>query len=107
MTATQPRQKALYSSLEGIIFLGTPHRGGSYVELGLTARKIAAMSGFSASDKVLRDLKFDSSVAKLLREEFAKLLDNKHPKVFTFQEGGGLSGFSALSGKVCVGDLNF
>jgi hypothetical protein len=58
------------------------------------------MSGFSASDKLLRDLTLDSSVAKLLREEFAKVLEEQKPRVFTFQEGKGLSGIGVLSGKV-------
>ena len=58
------------------------------------------MNGFDATNKLLRDLKLDSSVAKLLREEFAKVLEEQKPKVFTFQEGKGLSGFGPLSGKV-------
>jgi hypothetical protein len=66
----------------------------------LTVRKIAVLSGFDANDKLLRDLKFDSSVAKLLREEFAKMLGEQKPKVFTFQEAIGLMGFGPLSGKV-------
>ena len=42
------------------------------------------MSGFDATNKLLRDLKLDSSVAKLLWEEFAKVLEEQKPKVFTF-----------------------
>lgn len=57
-------------------------------------------SGLDASDKVLRDLKFDSGVAKMLREEFTTILDEQRPKVYTFQEANGLSGFGPLSGKV-------
>jgi hypothetical protein len=49
---------------------------------------------------LLRDLKFDSSTAKLLSEEFSKMLDERRPKVYTFQEATGLSGFGPLSGKV-------
>lgn len=70
------------------------------MDLGLTARKIVACSGLNANDKLLRDLKFDSSTAKLLREEFAKMLEEIKPAIYTFQEGLGLSGFGPLSGKV-------
>ena len=90
----------IHQSTTAIFFLGTPHRGGSYVNLGLTAKKILACSGFDASDRLLRDLKFDSSTAKLLSEEFSKILDEDRPHVYTFQEAMGLSGFGPLSGKV-------
>ena len=94
------RFKAIYKSTGALFFLGTPHRGGSYVNVGLTVRKIVACAGFDANDKILRDLKFDSSTAKLLREEFDKMLDDRRPKIFTFQEAIGLIGFGPLSGKV-------
>jgi hypothetical protein len=97
-----PRFKSIYASVKAIFFFGTPHRGGSYVNLGLTVRKLAACAGFDTTDVLLRDLKFDSSVAKLLREEFAKMLEEQKPKVFTFQEATGISGFGPLSGKVCL-----
>jgi hypothetical protein len=80
--------------------LGTPHRGGSYVNLGLTARKVAVLAGFDANDRVLRNLSFASSTARILREEFTRFLEELSPKVFTFQEGLGLTGFGPLSGKV-------
>lgn len=63
-------------------------------------RKIVACAGFDANDRTLRDLKFDSSTAKLLREEFAKMLDDRRPKIYTLQEAVGLTGFGPLSGKV-------
>jgi len=95
------RFKAVYTSVKAIFFFGTPHRGGSYVNLGLTVQKLAACAGFDTNSTLLRNLKFDSSVAKLLREEFAKVLDEQRLKIFTFQEAVGLSGFGPLSGKVC------
>ena len=58
--------KAICHSTISIFFLGTPHRGENSVNLGLTVGKIAACCGFDANDKTLRDLRFDSSTAKLL-----------------------------------------
>ncbi|KAF2203093.1 hypothetical protein GQ43DRAFT_470318 [Delitschia confertaspora ATCC 74209] len=98
--STDPRFKNIYLATTGIVFFGTPHHGGNYTNIGLTARKIVAASGFDASQKVLRDLKFDSSVAKMLSEEFTQFLDERKPVVYTFQEASGLSGFGPLSGKV-------
>lgn len=94
------RFRAIYESTGAILFLGTPHRGGSYVNIGITVRKIAACAGFDTNDRVLRDLRFDAATAKLLREEFAKMLDDRRPKIYTFQEAISLSGFGPLSGKV-------
>ena len=96
----EDRFKAIYNATDAIFFLGTPHRGASYVNMGLTVRKILACAGFDANDKTLRDLKFDSSTAKLVREDFAKMLDDRRPKIYTFQEVIGLTGFGPLSGKV-------
>ena len=70
------------------------------MNLGLTARKIVACAGLDANDRTLRDLKIDSSTARLLQEEFAKMLDDRKPIVYTFQEALGLSDFGPLSGKV-------
>ena len=99
-SSNEERFKRIYLSTNAIFFLGTPHRGGNYVNLGLTARKILICSGFDANDKVLLDLKLDSSTAKLLSEEFSKILDEIRPNVYSFQEATGLSGFGPLSGKV-------
>lgn len=71
-SSTDPRFKNIYLATKGLIFFETPHHGGNYINIGLTAQKIVASSGFDASDKVLRDLKFDSSIAKMLSEEFTK-----------------------------------
>ncbi|KAI9892641.1 MAG: hypothetical protein M1814_001334 [Vezdaea aestivalis] len=99
-SANEDRFRDIYLSTKAIFFFGTPHRGGSYVNLGLTAQKILACSGFDTNDKLLRDLRFDSSTAKLLSEEFSRVLDETRPKVYTFQEAMGLSGFGPLSGRV-------
>lgn len=98
--STDPRYKNIYSAVSGIIFFGTPHHGGNYINMGLTARKIVAASGLDTSDKLLRDLKFDSTIAKMLSEEFTQFLHEREPLVYTFQEASGLSGFGPLSGKV-------
>jgi hypothetical protein len=79
------RFKTVYTSVKAIFFFGTPHRGASYVNLGLTVRKLAACAGFDTNDVLLRNLKFDSTVAKLLREEFAKMLDERRPKSSHFK----------------------
>ncbi|KAF2736238.1 hypothetical protein EJ04DRAFT_433468, partial [Polyplosphaeria fusca] len=99
-SSSDPRFKSIHQATKAIIFFGTPHHGGNYINIGLTAQKIVAASGLNASDRLLRDLKFDSSIAKMLSEEFTHFLDERKPIVYTFQEASGLSGFGPLSGKV-------
>ena len=82
--------------------MGTPHLGSSYATWGLVAKNIVVAAGFDANDKNLQDLKVDSGTLEMLREEFAKILDDKRNKfrLYTFQEAQGLKGFPGLSGKV-------
>ncbi|KAL2832255.1 hypothetical protein BJY01DRAFT_253964 [Aspergillus pseudoustus] len=65
--------KEVLNSTFALFFLGTPHRGGAYTGLGLTAAKIAKITGFSANDQNIRDLKGSSPVLALLRQGFARL----------------------------------
>ncbi|KAI9801835.1 MAG: hypothetical protein M1825_003208 [Sarcosagium campestre] len=99
-SSSEQRLRAIHLSTKAIIFFGTPHRGVSYMNLVLTVQKMLVCSGFDANDKLIRDVRVDSSTAKLLGEEFSKILDEVRPKVYTFQEATGMSGFGPFSGKV-------
>ncbi|KAH6887430.1 hypothetical protein B0T10DRAFT_538906 [Thelonectria olida] len=92
--------QSIYTSTYAIIFMGTPHRGSSYAELGLTAQRLAKAMGFDTNDELLRNLKFDGSYLELLREEFSKMLDQHIFKVYTFQEGKGYKGIQGMSRKI-------
>jgi hypothetical protein len=96
--------RGIYLSTYGIIFMGTPHLGSSYATWGLMAKNIVVAAGFDANDKNLQDLKVDSGTLEMLREEFAKILDDKRNRfrIYTFQEAQGLKGFRGLSGKVYI-----
>jgi hypothetical protein len=98
--------RSIYLATRGIVFYGTPHRGGNYINIGLTAQKIAVASGINATDRILRDLKFDSSISKMLSEEFTSYLDERRPIIYTFYEASGLSGLGPLSGKVSIQESN-
>ncbi|OCL15206.1 hypothetical protein AOQ84DRAFT_414068, partial [Glonium stellatum] len=81
--------KDIYDSTCGIIFMGTPHGGSDYANLGLTARKIAIAAGFDVRDEIIRNLKVESGTLGLLAEEFSKMLKEDKFQVFTFMEGKG------------------
>jgi hypothetical protein len=90
----------ILNSTFALIFFGTPHRGGAYTNLGLTATKITKAAGFSVNDQNIRDLKGSSPVLTLIRQGFNQLLESSTFYVSTFQESVGYSGFGWMDDKV-------
>ena len=88
----------IYNSTEGVIFLGTPHRGTSKTEIAEVARKIVSVSGFDTTDQNIRALQINSAELELIHELFMKVYDQKDCrfKVLTFQEAKGVVGISYL-----------
>ncbi|KAF3406757.1 hypothetical protein DPV78_000499 [Talaromyces pinophilus] len=64
----------IQQSTFAIIFMGTPHRGSAYANIGLIAMKIASRSGFDVNDRNVRDLRGDTGMLLLLRQEFGCLM---------------------------------
>ena len=94
--------KNIYESTRAIIFMGTPHRGSPYAGWGIIVQSIVSAAGFDATDRILRDLKFDAGTLDILQEDFLKMVKKEQFEVFTFQEGKGLKGVRGLTGKVCT-----
>ncbi|KAJ6104864.1 hypothetical protein N7486_003553 [Penicillium sp. IBT 16267x] len=90
----------ILNSTFALIFFGTPHRGGAYTNLGLTATKVAKAAGFSVNDQNIRDLKGSSPVLTLIRQGFNQLLESSTFHISTFQESIGYSGFGWMDDKV-------
>ena len=88
----------IYTSTEGVLFLGTPHRGSNKAGIAEVVRKIVSVSGFDTTDQNIRALQVDSTELELIHELFMKLYDrqDRHFKVFTFQEAKGVTGISYL-----------
>ena len=88
----------IYTSTEGILFLGTPHRGSNKAGIAEVVRKIVSVSGFDTTDQNIRALRVDSAELEFIHELFMKLYDQKdrHFKVLTFQEAKGVAGVSYL-----------
>ncbi|KAG9244623.1 hypothetical protein BJ878DRAFT_550029 [Calycina marina] len=95
---TDPTIFDIYTSLEIVTFLGTPHRGSSKAGIAETVRKIVSVSGFDTTDKNIRALQVNSTELELIHELFMKLYEQKDRqfKVLTFQEAKGISGISYL-----------
>ncbi|MCJ1403576.1 hypothetical protein MMC11_006799, partial [Xylographa trunciseda] len=95
---TDPSLLDIYTSTKAVAFLGTPHRGSSKAGIAEVVRKIVSASGFDTTDQNIRALQVNSSELELIHELFMKLYDqqDRHFKVFTFQEAKGVIGISYL-----------
>ena len=69
---------------------------------GNILRKVAAVGGIDTNKKILEDLKVDSRVLQLSREEFLLQWRKYGFEVRTFQEGKGMMGFAGLNGEVVI-----
>lgn len=92
----------IFTSTAGIIFLGTPHRGGNYGTLGKAVESIVKRLGFDTYGEILRELDQNGPVLSLLQEEFLRVLEKKGPSlaIYSFQEGHGLARIQGLHKKV-------
>ena len=90
------RERNVYESTNAILFLGTPHRGGNFVDLGETARRIVSAVGFDTGYQNIRDLAIDSQTLEDYQERFLKLYSRKKFEICTFQEAHGMKGTSVL-----------
>jgi hypothetical protein len=84
--------KDLLKSTKAILFLGTPHAGSPFADMGDTLRAIVKAVGFSTAYQNLRDLKTESSILDQCRLNFQTLHGREGFKVYTFQEELGMTG---------------
>ncbi|KAH8588285.1 P-loop containing nucleoside triphosphate hydrolase protein [Bisporella sp. PMI_857] len=96
------RNNDIYNSTIGILFLGTPHRGGNYGSLGKAAERVVRHLGFDTNNLILRDLQSNSTAFEIINDEFLRMLHNRSPPItiYSFQESSGLAGVCGLKEKV-------
>ncbi|KAK4150281.1 putative kinesin light chain [Chaetomidium leptoderma] len=99
------RSPACRARLKFIVFLGTPHRGGSYAGWGEIAANLALLALQDTNKKIIRSLAVNGEVLDNIHEEFKTLIYGSDIKVHSFQEARGLSGMRGLHNKV-VGDFS-
>ena len=84
----------IVTSTSTVIFLGTPHRGSDWTDLGNTVRRIVSAAGLDTASQNLYTLHFDSAELEICQESFLQLYMEGNFQVRTFQEGQGLVGTS-------------
>ncbi|KAL3418862.1 hypothetical protein PVAG01_09083 [Phlyctema vagabunda] len=98
------KHQDLCNSTIATLFLGTPHRGSAYADIGETMRHVVTIVGFDTANQNLRALEIDSALLENCDERFQKLRDRQklHHEVHTFQEALGMKGtqFMSLNDKV-------
>ncbi|KAK8062107.1 hypothetical protein PG997_014204 [Apiospora hydei] len=96
------RIKAIAQSTAAVIFLGTPHRGSPWAQLGESASKIVGSLGLDTSSALLDALGLKTSDLQRSQDAFSAIWNSYMFRVKTFQEGQGLKGtrFGGLNNKV-------
>ncbi|KAK8030205.1 hypothetical protein PG993_011496, partial [Apiospora rasikravindrae] len=96
------RIKAVVQSTAGVVFLGTPHRGSPWAQVGESASKIVSSLGLDASSALLDALGLKTSDLQRSQDAFSAIWNSYEFRVKTFQEGQGLKGtrFGGLNNKV-------
>jgi len=96
--------KDIFKSTKAVFFLGTPHVGSRFAELGDFFRAIVEATGFDTANQNLNALKPDNALLYQCRRDFFTLFNGGSFKVYTFQEARGLKGigFARLNDKVCL-----
>jgi hypothetical protein len=91
----------IFHSTYGIIFMGTPHRGGNYNSLGKALETLVRKVGFDTNNSILRQLDENNEMLNMIQEEFMRVLKNRAPSltIYSFQEAKGLAGVQGLNSK--------
>lgn len=74
----------LRESVRGLVFFGTPHKGGNNVSLGKIGANIILTVGGSVSNNLLHTIEKDSAFARNLSGDFRHQLDDY--RILTFFE---------------------
>lgn len=76
----------VFAATQGVIFLGTPHRGSSYAGLAVIAAKAASATLQEPNMPLLRALKPESEILDRISEAFARMLAFKELDVHSYFE---------------------
>ena len=103
----QPRVQEVAKSCRAIFFFGTPHRGADAADWGLLLSNIIGTipPGPSTYKEILKGLSPDSEKLDNLARDFNDILNatvsiEQKIKIFSFQEGKGMTGLARFDGKV-------
>lgn len=76
----------IFATTQGVVFLGTPHRGSSYAGLAVIAAKAASATLQEPNTPLLRALMPESEILDRISEAFARMLAFKELDVHSYLE---------------------
>jgi hypothetical protein len=82
----------VFRAAKAVLFLGTPHSGSQFAQMGETLTAIARAAGFDTANQNLMALKPDSALLEGCREDFHALYSEGSFEMITFQEAKGMKG---------------
>ncbi|KAK8078758.1 hypothetical protein PG994_002565 [Apiospora phragmitis] len=91
-SSSDARVKAVVKSTAAVVFLGTPHRGSQWAQLGESVSKVVSSLGFDTSPNLLTALGLGASDLQRSQDAFSAIWNKYTFRVKTFQEGQGLKG---------------
>jgi hypothetical protein len=100
----EANERSVYDHLLAIIFMGTPHRGSSWANLGKTLSNLARLAGLSVNDQIVQSLTGSSETLNRVRDSFRNSLDAGPFFVTSCREGRGFSrvGYFNFDARVLV-----
>jgi hypothetical protein len=94
------RSEIIRKRTRQIIFLGTPHRGSTYVGWGEIALNLAGLGLQDSNKHLMQTLEVNGEVLDNIHDEFKTILSKYNIKIHSFQEARGISGMRGLDSKV-------
>jgi len=76
----------IFLATRGIVFLGTPHRGGNGIMLANMAVSVARAAFQNPNDELIRDLTTDAQTLSRIRKAFSQILGKGTLSVWSFYE---------------------
>lgn len=96
---SQPECSDLLNSLQGILFMGTPHQGSGIASLGAIGADMlkAASLGTSTNSALVKELKENSKTLREISKDFT--FAKAGVKIYSFVETEGMENYRGVVGE--------
>lgn len=89
---TKAGERAIFENTQGVVFMGTPHLGSDFGQLGAYAANLAFAVGQNVNDGILNALAPKSEILRIANEAFSEFLKDDKIRATCFYETEGMPG---------------